>query len=143
MWKKFLKYFLMVVTKHYRSVKSKWHWMVFGNDSFFMRLKNKQCIKSSYFLLKLSRFCKHDEGAVVEIRDFVDIGENRASEAIERKSRWTWEDAVSPPNVVRGKSLKMFWFNTYQVQAGVISYYALRFRKMQINIVKFSQKIYM
>ena len=43
------------------------------------------------------------------------------------------EGAVSSPQCGLG----------YQVQIGAISYYALRLRKMQINTVKFRQKIYM
>ena len=66
---------------------------------------------------------------VVEVRDFVATGENRANEASEKNS---WGG-------VRGAR----GFDTYQVQIGAISYYALRHKKMQINTVKFSSKIYM
>ena len=39
--------------------------------------------------------------------------------------------------------IQVFSFNTYQAQIGAISYYALELKKMQINTVKFRQKIYM
>ena len=40
--------------KHYRWVKLKGHWMVFGNNSSFMKFKIKQHIKTSRLLLKFS-----------------------------------------------------------------------------------------
>ena len=57
MGKKKSEYFLTVVPEHCW----RWHWMIFGNNSFFVKFEIKQYTRTFRFSLKLSRFYKHGE----------------------------------------------------------------------------------